>query len=267
MRISFGREKAGQEFTTDREINDYVCKDFGDGFKFSQSGDPVSPYIRKVGKVKRDECWNKPARIAELVSSLYSNTTSKLHFGFLKEHGNSFYRIVAANVSVHKDNSVFLPTLNDPENHPLSNEIITKDILSIFIRSHQNDLPGGLMLETADMMVMPPAFKEWNGTQKHRQQLQPFNIFGSNNVTPTGVPSSVATMPTVLNDELIGITFCADWAEDEEVSVFIDGNLTRDSLMVDVMVDGEVRFELGCGSSESYKYLIHNRSGGKMTLK
>ena len=177
-------------------------------------------------------------------------------------------------MSVHKDNSVFLPTLNDPENHPLSNEIITKDILSIFIHSHQNDLPGGPMPETgkyppmnADMMVMPPTFREWNGTQKHRQQLQPFNIFGSNNVTPTGVPSSVATMPTVLNDELIGITFRADWAEDEEVSVFIDGNLTRDSLMVDVMVDGEVRFELGCGSSESYKYLIHNRSGGKMTLK
>ena len=49
--------------------------------------------------------------------------------------------------------------------------------------------------------------------------------------------------------------------------MFIDGNLTQDSLMVDMLVDGGVRFELGCGSSELYKYLIHNRSGGKMTLK
>ena len=68
-----------------------MCEDFGDGMKFSQNGEVALPYIRKVGKIKRDDCWNKPAHIAELVSALYTNQSSKLHFGFLKEHGNSFY--------------------------------------------------------------------------------------------------------------------------------------------------------------------------------
>lgn len=172
-------------------MHDYMCADFGDGVKFSHSGDTASPYIHKVGKIKRDECWNKSAHIAELILSLYSNTESKLHFAFLKEHGNSFSRIVAANVSLNKDNSVFIPKLYDPDNHPVINEIIRKDILSVFIRSHQNDLPGGPMSETgkypttnADMIVIPPKFREWSTTQQHQQHLRPFNIFGSNNITP-----------------------------------------------------------------------------------
>ena len=56
MRFSFGQEKPGQEFKTDRDVHDYVCKDFGDGIKFSQNEVPASPLIRKVGQAKRDEC-------------------------------------------------------------------------------------------------------------------------------------------------------------------------------------------------------------------
>ena len=270
MRISFGRAKGGQEFTTDRDMHDYVCVDFGDGVKFSQSGEATSPYIRKVGKVKRDECWNKPARIAELISTLYSSAASKLHFGFLKEHGNSFYRIIAANLSIHKDNSVFLAALNDPDNNKLDDEVITRDILSVFVRSHQNDLPGGPMPETgkyppmnATMMVMPPTFREWNSTQ----QQQRFNIFGMHNVTPTGVPTSDAVVPTIENEVLVGITFRANWDDDEEVSVMVEGSLNLDSTMEELMIDGDVCLELGNDASDAYKYMIQKRSGGKLTLK
>ena len=136
IRLSFGRAKAGQEYQLDRDLHDYVCSDFGEGVKFSQSGAPASPYIRKVGKVKRDDCWNKPAHITNFIDSLYVTPSSKLHYGFLKEHGNSFFRIISANLSVHKDNSVFLHSLNDPDNNPLDESIITKDLLSVFIRSH-----------------------------------------------------------------------------------------------------------------------------------
>ena len=107
MRLSFGRARAGQEFQMERDMHNYVCKYFGECIIFSQSGEPASLYIRKVGKLRRDECWNKPARIIELVSSLYSITSSKLYYGFLKEHGNSFYRIISTNLSAKKNNSVF----------------------------------------------------------------------------------------------------------------------------------------------------------------
>ena len=74
-------------------------------------------------------------------------------------------------------------------------------------------------------------------------------------------------MPSVTSDELIGITFRADWAKDEEVSVFVDNNLTRNSLTEDVVIDGELFLELGCLSYEPCKYLIHKQSGGKLTPK
>ena len=93
-------------------------------------------YVRKVSKIKGDECWNKPARTVELISTLYSSTPSKLHFGFLKEYGNSFYWIITANVSVNKDNSVFLAALNDLENNTMNNDVITRDILPVFMSGH-----------------------------------------------------------------------------------------------------------------------------------
>ena len=91
IRFSFGRSKAGLEFTTDEEFHAYSCADFGEGVNFSQNEVPASPLIRQVGAIKRDECWNKPARVADLVSALYKNEECKLYHGFLKEHGNSFF--------------------------------------------------------------------------------------------------------------------------------------------------------------------------------
>ena len=54
MRISFGRTKAGAEFQTEREIDDYVCNDFRDGIDFSQNKNPGSPFVRQVSAIKRD---------------------------------------------------------------------------------------------------------------------------------------------------------------------------------------------------------------------
>lgn len=126
-----------------------------------------------MGKVKRDGCWNKSTRIVDLTLSLYSSSSSKVYFGFLKEHGNLFYHIISANVSVKKDKSAFLPTLNDQGIRPLDDEVITRDLLSMFVRSHQNNLPGGPMPETGKfslmnetMMIMSPTFREWSSTQQ-----------------------------------------------------------------------------------------------------
>ena len=58
-----------------------------------------------------------------------------------------------------------------------------------------------------------------------------------------------------------------DWAKDEEVSVSVDDNLTHNSLMEDVMIDGEAYLELGYELNKSCKYLICKQSGGKLTLE
>ena len=271
-RFSFGRSKAGLEFGSVREVNDYVCDDFGEYVKFSQNETPASPYVRKVGKVKRDSNWNKPARITELIANLYSSQTSKLHYGFLKEHGNSFFRIISANLSMHLDNSVFLPALNDPDNHPISDEIITQDVLEVFIRSHQNDLPGNPMPETnrypptnETMLITPPTLREWKSTQ------QPvFDIFGSSTITPTNTHHHAAVMPsTVPNpNEIDAVTFRAEW-NDEEVSVMIEDNFTIDTDMESILDAEDVLSDLGAvdGGGQSYRYVIQKRSGGKLTLK
>ena len=167
MRFSFGKSKAGNEFKNERELHDYTCKEFGDGISFSQSEIPNSPYVRKIGSAKRDECWNKPARVTELVLSMYKDSTSKLYHGFTQEHANSFFRIVSADLSIRKDSSVYLPSLNDSTNHPISNDIIDTNLLAVFSRSHQNDRPGCPMPCTRKfpptneaMIVVPPTYKE-----------------------------------------------------------------------------------------------------------
>lgn len=102
MIISFRRATAGMDFQTERDLSNYVCKDFWDGIKFSQSSLPASPYVRKVVKVKRDNSWNKPSRIAKLVAMLHTLLSSILHYGFLQEHGEFLFRIIPANLSVKR---------------------------------------------------------------------------------------------------------------------------------------------------------------------
>ena len=59
-RFLFGRSKAGIEFKGDREMDDYVCYDIGNAIQFSQNRVQRSPYIKRFGAIKRDNCWNKP---------------------------------------------------------------------------------------------------------------------------------------------------------------------------------------------------------------
>ena len=124
-----------------------------------------------MGPIKRDECWNRPARISKLVLSLYKNESGKLYHGFLKEHGNSFFRIVSADLSIRKNASIFLPALNDLTNHPLTDEMLDTHLLGIFMRSHMNDLPGSPVPDTGkfppnneSMMETPPTNWEWKQT-------------------------------------------------------------------------------------------------------
>lgn len=148
IRFLFGKLKAGLEIKNDQELNGYTCKDFGNGIHFLRNETPTFPFICKVGSLKRDECWNKPSYIIELVASLYKNNACKLYHGFLKDHSDSFFHIIPADVSIQKDVSVFLSSLNDHLNHPLSTTIIDLYSLAGFMCSHQNDIIGSPMPKT-----------------------------------------------------------------------------------------------------------------------
>ena len=114
-------------------MDEHFCDEFGSGLSFSQSETPNSPCVRQVGVVKRDECWNKLARITELVANLCKNEGRKFHHSFLREHGNSFFRIVSADVSMRKCDSIFLTSLNNPINKPLSIGIVDSHLLAVCI--------------------------------------------------------------------------------------------------------------------------------------
>ena len=127
---------------------------------------PSSPSVRRFGSTKRDANWNKPTKIAEMISTLYKTTSSKLYYGFLKEHGDSFFRIISANLSIHKEASPFLPSLKDTS-IPLSEDIVDENLLAVYVCSHQNDISGSPMPETNNypptneiMLVAPPKHVE-----------------------------------------------------------------------------------------------------------
>ena len=84
MHCSFGRAKHGMEFKDEEEFDEYVSPILGDAISYSLDVAPSSPYVRKVGIVKREDTWNKPHRIMELITNHYKATSSKLHFGFFE---------------------------------------------------------------------------------------------------------------------------------------------------------------------------------------
>ena len=275
IRISFGKSKAGLEFSDEEDFSAYTCQDFGDSINFSQNEVPTSPFVRMVGAVKRDDSWNKPARISELVAVLYKRKDCKLHHGFLKEHGNAIYRIISADLSINKDTSIYLCALNDPL-HILSNDIIDSDLLPCFIRSHSNSVVGAPMPETGKfpptnetMMDIPPTLREWKSTQI---RLSSFH----HSITPPhhALYPSLPSVPPVNisgvdSGDITALTFKAAWDDELEVSVIIEDPLSLDSVMEMVMLEGDVFVDLGALIEEisTYKFLVLKKNGGNLSFK
>ena len=116
LKVSFGRAKAGYHFKNRDEFEDYVNDDEFEGggaLVFSQEDNTSSPFVRTMGAAKREASWTDPKKIMEFISLIYKDENSKLYHGFLREHMQSFFRIIKANLTVNKDASLFIPILND----------------------------------------------------------------------------------------------------------------------------------------------------------
>ena len=123
--------------------------------------------------------------------------------------------------------------MNDPLNNKLSDEIIDANLLAVFIRSHQNDLPSGLMPSTRNypptnetMMAIPPTEREWKESNRQQVDMQ--------QVTPPYTNLHQAIMPSSSlsdnrdegGDSIAAITFKAEWDDELDVSVIIDNTLS-----------------------------------------
>ena len=216
MRFSFGRAKSGLAFASQDDVDDYTDELLGNAITFSQDEVPSSPYVRRFGSIKRDSNWNKLSKIMDLIITLYKTTTSKLYYGFLKEHGNSFFRIISANISINKDASPFLPALNDTKT-PLSEDIIDEHLLAVYIRSHQNDIPGGPLPDTNNypptnetMMITPPTHCEWKASQQRQFEFQHSTQQPTlQHHQSTSVSQAKHSNNETRGDEIMGMTFKA----------------------------------------------------------
>ena len=278
IKFSFGRAKAGMEFKDRDAYEDYIAPLVEEAHSFSLDAVPSSPYIRRVGAAKRTDTWNKPQQIIEFINGLYKSPSSKLHHGFLKEHSNSFFRIISASLSIHKDNSYFLPFLTNTSTDTPTGKDIDKHLLSVYVNGHQNDVPGNLMPETSKypptnegMMVIPPTLREWRATNQLDTNFNLRNPIGFNNqmhsiqaVTPMNNVGGCIRQ----DGGTIGITFKAEWDDKEELSVMIDGDLSMSSTMEDVMIDGEVVGDFRMGRNlDRYKFQLQKKGTGRLTLK
>ena len=263
MKLSFGRSKAGFEFKDHDDFDMYIEE--GDALEYSQTEIPGSPFLRNIGAAKREDSWNKPHNIINLVGAMYTARSCKLYYGFLKEHGNSFLRIISANLSIHKDASPFMQSLIDPVNNIPTDELIEEHILQIYGGTHGNDVPG-YMPETSKypptneaMVKVPPTLREWKQSQQQNQHHSNFDAVRSA-LRPDQLPlerrhqfisPAYASHSSGHNhggrvDEIVALTFKID---EEEVSVMIEDPLSSDSTMELVMKDGDVFEEFGLASA------------------
>lgn len=108
IKLAFGRAKHVMEFKSEEEFNNYVDLVDGEALDFFKNCDAMSPYVESFGSLKRTKTWSRPTQITKMIGAWYTIAESKLHYGFCREHGESFYSIVSANLAHKKKESPFI---------------------------------------------------------------------------------------------------------------------------------------------------------------
>ena len=172
---------------------------------------------------------------------------------------------------------MFLSCLNDPTNHPVDDETIDKNLLSVFMRSHSNDTPGAPSPQTSKfpptnllMMEIPPTFREWK--QSQQEQSQGYHITPPPFLHRQQLQTSSSSVG-VINDkgdggDIVVVTFMAQWDDELETSVIINDTLSSASTIEMAMHDGDVYADLGVSADavQDYKFIIKKNGEGKMTF-
>lgn len=175
IRFTFDRANQEQQFADIHAFNDYIniFEGENESLLFSKDKNACPPYVMRFGNKKRSKNWSKPTQIATLIRTMYLAADCKLYYGFLREHSNSFFQIILANVAHLKESSPFKPFIDDPTYIP-SDIIINKRPLSVFVASFQNYIQGNYIPETykyppinKTMLKGPPPLREWKKYTRH----------------------------------------------------------------------------------------------------
>ena len=275
LRMSFGRAKLGKSFSTFDEFDDYVNPFHGEGLTFSQNEEPASsPLTRRVGKIMRKDIHCNSTKITELITRLYQSDSSKLHYGFLHEHVESFQRIIAGNIAVRRDDSVFMMAIE--ESSIPTHEEINQELLSVFFQRHQNSTVGGMVPEinkfpptNEETLIVPPFLRDWkksnNIYQMNNQVASHFGI-NQNRLPPSLIHHASARAVEEANPSIIGLTF-KSFYDDDEITAIINGKLTINSTIQEVIDEYEIKSDLLISDLEQSKFLIKKKTGSYFTLK
>ena len=244
IRLSFGCAKMGMEFKSQDEIDEYttILEGAGECLLYSHNKDSCSPYVRRFGSTKRNKNWSKPTQITKLISNMYQSDGCMMHYAFLREHSNSFFRIISASIAHLKDASPFIPFVEDPSSVP-SDAIIDEHLLSVFVSSFKNDILGQYLPETdkypptnESMLKVPPTLREWKKESNNLMTI----------ITPTEACPKLKQrcVTNVQYDEVIVLTF-QNVENNKEISVCIESPLSMASTIASVMDLGGVNKDFG----------------------
>ena len=231
-----------QHFETDADLDVYAD---GAGLTFSRrKAEPTSPFERKIAPIMRDESQAKSTEVSQLVVRLYKTESSKLHFGFTQQHAETIQRIVASDMNIHREKSVFRIAIDS--NSIPSNDDIDTYLMNIYLGGHKNDVPGHLPEQNLypptnkDIIIAPPNLSDW----KKRNDSNVFLNAASNpfGFCPGQFPGSFNNFVCDNNQtshtakqKIIGIVFKLYLIGDNEISVLIKRDLNDESSMLDVM--------------------------------
>ena len=275
IRLAFGRAKARYEFKDEDEFNSYVDVVDGDAIVFSQNSDGHSPYENKKGTVLREGTWRYPAKIAKLIQFMYTDETTKIFYGFTREHANSFYRIISINLSTNKDASPFLPYLTDKINALPTEEIVDNSILTVYSNYHSSDVYGILpqlnkFPPTNEAMCrVPPLYNDWKSSSSslvtpihQRTRNNNFNNIQTSNIQFTD--SNVNNIgDNTENGEITVIRFVYD---NEEACVIIEPPLTLESTLSSVEKDNSFTHSY-ISYLNDCRFIIQTNSGSGYNMK
>ena len=94
----------------------------------------------------REESQNNSTQISQLLIRMYKTEGSKLYFGFTQQHSETIHWIIASDMDIHRELSVFKIAIND-STIP-SNDNIDNYLMAIYLGGHKNDV--------ANTSTMPP---------------------------------------------------------------------------------------------------------------
>ena len=265
LKIAFGKAKANQHFEGENDLDVYAD---GAGLTFSRrKSEPTSPFERKIAPIMREDSQNNTTQIKQLVVRLYKCQDSKLFYGFTQQHAETFQRIIAGNISSHRESSVMKKAI-DSNSIPTNDEIDTH-ILSIYLNGHKNDVPGALPgfnlypPTDKDNIVAPPDVNEW---QKKKESNLILNGLRPSQIPPTAVGNYNLQNAVTINS-IVGIVFKIHLIGNDEVSALIKGELNNESTMLEVMNECDVASDFNITDIEDCKFLIKKKSGSYLKLK